>query len=147
MQLLDPNPFVERVSVFEEDGSDELPVLEIPPVIPDFTSDDVWDVFSDFSGDFAEFSLTVEEFDGDALPDDLPRLVVSDDESLGDGEDEPSFNDNSADTAGSVPEVTNPFENPDPALAWRLANMPDDALLALLFAELLDLEPQEGLPQ
>jgi len=141
MQLLDPNPFVNRVSVYEEDDSDESPVLEIPPVIPDFTSDDdVWDAFSDFSGEnIADFSLTKDEFDRGAPPDDF-----SDDESMGDGGDEPSFNDN---PAGSVPEVTNLFDNPDPALAWRLANMSDDALLALLFVELMDLEPQEISPQ
>jgi len=43
--------------------------------------------------------------------------------------------------------VTNPFDNPDPALVWRLANMSEDALLALLFMELMDLEPQEISPQ
>jgi len=84
----------------------------------------------------------MDEFDGGAPPDDLSRF--SDDESMGDGGDEPSFNDN---LAGSVPEVTNPFDNPDPSLAWRLANMPDDALLALLFMKLMDLKPQEISPQ
>jgi len=41
MQLLDPNPFDDRVSVYEEDDSDEPPVLEIPPDIPDLMSDDL----------------------------------------------------------------------------------------------------------
>jgi len=63
------------------------------------------------------------------------------------GGDEPFFNDNFADTAGSVPEVTNLFDNLEPAPAWRLANIPDDALLALLFMELMALKPQEISPQ
>jgi len=66
MRFLDPHPFVDRVSVCAEDESDEPPVLEVPPVVLDFTSDDVWDAFSDFSGDIAEFGLPVEEFEGGA---------------------------------------------------------------------------------
>jgi len=70
--------------------------------------------------------------------------VISDDETLDDGGDAPSSIDNSSDTAGRVSEVFNAFDNPDPVLAWRLANMPDDALL--LF-EIMDFELQEISPQ
>jgi len=140
MQLLDPSPYVNRVSVEEEDDSGE-PVLEIPPNLPDFTSDDVWDAFSDFSGDISDFRL--EEFDGGAFPDDVSHPVVSDDESANSRDGSPLIDD-SADIAGSAPNVTNSL---DPAVAWRLANMSDDALLALLFTELLDLEPQGDHPQ
>jgi len=67
MQLLDPNPFVNRVNVYGEDDS-EPPILEIPSDVSDLTSDDIWNVFSDFSGDVAEFSLIVEEFNGVLSP-------------------------------------------------------------------------------
>jgi len=139
MRSLDPRSFVDRVSVYTEDDSDEPPVLEIPPVVLDFTSDDVWDAFSDFSGDIAEFDLPVEEFEGGTLPDDLFRLVISDDETLGDGGNAPSSIDNS-DTVGRILEVLNAFDNPDPALAWRLANMPDDVLLTF---EVMDFELED----
>jgi len=141
MQWLDPNPFVDRVTVYGEDDSDKSPVLDIPSVIPDFTSDDdVWDAFSDFSAEnIPDFFLTTDEYDGGAPPDDL-----SDAESIGDGGDEPSFNDDPAD---SVPEVTNPFDNPDPALAWRLAHMPDEVFMAILLSEFADLELEELSPQ
>jgi len=33
MQLFNLNPFVNRVRIYEEDDSDEPPVLEIPPII------------------------------------------------------------------------------------------------------------------
>jgi len=74
-------------------------------------------------------------------------LVDSDDEFLDDNGDRSSFIDISADTAGDTLDVTNPFNNPDPVMAWRLANILDDAFLALLFLDLLDLESQEVHPQ
>jgi len=128
MQLLDPTPFVEKVSVCGEEDSDEPLVLEIPVTVPDFTSDDVWDAFSDFSGDMADF--VAEVFDEASAPDSLPLFVVSDEGPVGDGEGddgegEPSLDD---DSAG----VSNPFDTPDPALAWRLANMPDEVFMELL---------------
>jgi len=124
MQLLDPIPFIEKVSECGDcDVSDEPPVLEIPVVVPDFTSDDVWDAFSDFSGDMAD--LLADTFDEGASLDDLPQPVVSDEEFVGDGGDEPSLDN---DSAG----VSNPFDTPDPALAWRLANMPDEVFMAIL---------------
>jgi len=70
----------------------------------------------------------------------------SDDESLDDSGDGSSLIDNSADTAGGASDINNPFNNSDPIMAWR-ANMPDDAFLALLFLDLLDLKPQEVYPQ
>jgi len=144
MRSLDPRPFVDRVSVYTEEDSDEPPVLEVPPVVLDFTSDDVWDAFSDFSGDIADFGLPVEEFEGGTLPDDLFRLVISDDETLDDGGDAPSSIDDSLDTVGRILEVLNAFDNPDPALAWRLANMPDNVLLSF---EVTDFELEEDSPQ
>jgi len=107
MQLLDPTPFVDKVSVCNEEDSDEPPVLEIPVAVPDFTSDDVWDAFSDLSEDMADFLADV--FDEGASPDDLPLFVVSDEELVGDGEGEPPLDD----SAG----VSNLFDTPDPALA------------------------------
>jgi len=51
----------------------------------------------------------VEDFDGGALPDDVPRLVVPDDEFLDDGGDEASLIVNSDDTADDVLNVSNDF--------------------------------------
>jgi len=94
MQFLDPNLFVDRVNVFEED-SVKPPILEVFPDIPDLVSNDIWDAFSDFSRDVLDFSLTVDEFNGGALPE-MPRLVESDSKFLDDGEDISSLPDDSA---------------------------------------------------
>jgi len=142
MQLLDPTPFVEKVSVCDEEDSGEPPVLEIPVTVPDFTSDDVWDAFSDFSGDMADFVADV--FDEASAPDGLPFFVVSDEESVGDGEDDDGEDESPLD--GDSAGVSDPFDTPGPALAWRLANMPDVVFMEFLVSEFADLELEELSP-
>jgi len=104
------------------------------------TSDDIWDAFSDFSGDIPDFSLTLDEYNGGTLPE-------SESENS-DGEEEiPSPPDTSAvpSVADSVPGVVNPFNE------WVAANetwwMPRDLFLALLYRDLVDPEPQGFDPQ
>jgi len=137
MQLLDPTPFVDKVGMCNEEDSNEPPVLEIPMAVPDFTSDDVWDTFSDLSEETADFLADV--FDEGASPDDLPLFVVSDEELVGGGEGEPLLDD---DSAG----VSNPFDTSDPALACRLVNVPDEVFMAILLSESA-LELEELSPQ
>jgi len=145
MQLLDPTPFVANVSVCDEEDSGEPPVLEIPVTVPEFTSDNVWDAFSE---DLADFVADV--FDEASAPDGHPLYVISEEESVGDGEGDDGEGDDGEgepplddDSAG----VSNPFDTPDPALAWRLANMPDEVFMELLLSEFSVLELEELSPQ
>jgi len=144
MQLLDPNLFVDRVSVIEEDDSVEPPILKVFPDVPDLVSDDIWDAF-DFSEDVSDFSLTVDEFNEGALPDEMSRLVESDSELPNDGKDISSLPDDSAmsGTADGAPvEAANIYNNPvDFSMAWWITNMRYDVFLALLFRNLMEFEP------
>jgi len=77
-KFLDPNSFVNCVNVFEENDSVEPPVPTFRTLITDYVSED----FSDFFDDIPDFSLIEDEFNGGALPDDIPRLVETDSEFL-----------------------------------------------------------------